>query len=134
LKIETHECRCKNIEDVITYLDTSDMKIKLEVAETVLVLKVQISETLKELTQAEVEEVAKICDKKSIVIVLTSRSGLNCFVYWKSRDMTNLFTIVHYKNEFSWEDREVYQFIADFLGKSLCRWELGELIKLLNKG
>jgi len=102
------------------------MKAQLNDKKSVLMLKVEISENLNEISGSDLNELNHLSKGKSLVIILTSVSDFKCFIYWKLKDMQNFLAISHYKENFVWEDREVYLFIANFLGECLRRGEIGK--------
>ncbi|XP_070506445.1 uncharacterized protein [Chironomus tepperi] len=115
IDVKTTECRCAQIQNLFEYLETSDMKAHLNDKKSILMLKVRISENLSEISSDDLNELNNLCKEKSIIILLTAIKDFKCFIYWKLFNIPNFMTISHYNESFVHEDREVYNFIADFL-------------------
>jgi len=109
-------------------METTEIMNKLKDSKNVLLLKILVCECLNELTEEKLNILSDLCKRKSIVIRFTIRSEFKCIIYWKSKYIQHFWSIMHYKDDFSWEDSEVYSFIADFLGDSLKKGELGKVV------
>lgn len=124
--METSKCRCSTIEDFFAFLETSEIKAQIINNESVLMLTVDIVETLNEISGGDLNELNCLFREKSAVVLFKAVKDFKRFVYWKSKEISNFVTVSHYKEDFGCEDRDVYQFIADFLGESLKKGELGK--------
>ena len=117
----------KNLQYIINLFDSIDLKEELEDKTTVLFLKIHVSDLFDDLNSEAVEEICRKCFKKSIVIFVASENCDKSLIYWKSKDIQQLITLKHYKEEFTENDSKIYKFVADYLAKSLSRGELGTL-------
>lgn len=126
LEIKTHVIQtCKSLKTFFDSLDSPTMIHELEDQTTVLFVKLQINDSLENLDLDEIKYLNSLCFNKSIVIFITSENCFKSLIYWKSKDIPKLITLKHHGDEFTENDRKVYEFVADFLASSLSKGQLG---------
>ena len=59
---------------------------------------------------------------KSIVILVAANDGNEFRIYWKSKDIDKFLTL----KSFNQNDQFLYEYVAEFLAKSLRNGHLGE--------
>jgi len=124
---------CNNLQKFINLFDSDELKHELEDQSTVLLLKIPVSDLFDDIDPVVLEEINRKCFNKSIIIFVTSENSNKASIYWKSKDVQQLITLVHYEEEFTENDSKIYKFIADYLAKSLSKDELGKNLTLQTK-
>ena len=117
---------CKNIQNLKDLFDSVELKQEFEDQTTVLLLKIPVNDLFDDLDPIVLKEINRKCFNKSIVMFVTSENSNKASIYWKSKDIQQLITLVHYEEEFTENDSKIYKFVADYLSKSLSKGELGK--------
>jgi hypothetical protein len=117
---------CRSVNDAFSYLMSPNVRDQLEDTTTILFIKFKINDNFSELSSGEIYELTKQCTKKSIVVYFESLSGDSFSIYWKSKDIQSLLAFAAYKDEVVKEDKELTQFVVDFLVNSLKNGHLGK--------
>jgi len=117
---------CKDLSSVIEFFNTAKITDELK-NEDVLFIKFLIDEDFGELTGSDLSNLANYCSGKSIVILLESKEGHRFSIYWKSNKIPFFLIFKPYDETMSIKDREIYDFIADYLTTCLKLGHLGEL-------
>lgn len=107
--------------------DLSNILENQAATDNVLSIKLQIDDNFEKLSSTELNSLSEKCRNKSIVILLTAKDSDTVYVYWKSKDIDNILILKHYSENYSQDDKKIYEFVAEFLTKSLSKGELGEL-------
>jgi len=124
---------CNKLQNLINLFDSTDLKQELEDQTTVLLLKIQVSDLFDDIDPIVLEDISRKCFNKSIVIFVTSENSNKASIYWKSKDIQQLITLVHYEDELTENDNKIYKFVADYLATSLSKGELGKNLTLQTK-
>ena len=66
------------------------------------------------------------CSKKSIILFLATKNGENFYLIWKSKKIQHFLMIELYKNCEFFNNLKLFEFIAEFLIKSLKQEHLGK--------
>ncbi|XP_070503082.1 uncharacterized protein [Chironomus tepperi] len=110
-----------NIADIFENLKSCDISDNQNKQHEILLLKFQISNSLK---------LNKICQNKSAVIVIDSIVDHKSVICWKLAGIADFFTLKS-KEEFNFEEVEkLNAFVANFLAESLQNNHLGLISKL----
>lgn len=107
-------------------IDLSNILDQLQTTDNILSIKLQIDEHFDEICSDELKSLSEKCKTKSIVILFTSKHSDKVHIHWKSKEIDNFLTLKHYGENYSKDDKKVYEFVAEFLTKSLSRGQLGE--------
>jgi len=124
---------CKNLQNLLDLFDSIELKQELEDQTTVLLLKIPVSDLFDDIDPVVLEEINRKCFNKSIIVFVTSENSNKASIYWKSKDIQQLITLVHYEEEFTENDSKIYKFVADYLATSLSKCELGKNLTLQTK-
>ena len=109
-----------------------NVKDQLSDTETVFLIKFKINENFGNLSSGEIYELTKNCANKSIIVYFASSDEDNFMIYWKSKDAQKILTLSAYKDGFVMDDKDICEYVVDFLVKSLKNGHLGELINGLS--
>ena len=96
-------------------------------------IKLQTDYNIDDFKHTHLKSLQDKCEKKSIVIFLSSKTCNKVSIYWKFKELENFFTLKHYGENYSENDKKIYEFVAEFLVKSLSKGELGELIPKISE-
>jgi len=107
-------------------IDLTNILDQLQSTDKILSIKLQIDEHFDEICSDELKILSEKCTNKSIVILLISKHSEKVLIYWKSKEIDNFLALKHYGENYSKDDKKVYEFIAEFLTRSLSRGQLGE--------
>lgn len=119
---------CKDLSSVLDFFNTTNVTDELKNLENVLFIKFIIDEDFGELTTDDVTKIVESCIKKSVVILLESKEGHRYSIYWKSKNIPFFLIFKPYNETMTVKDREIYDFVADFLTSCLKLGHLGELV------
>jgi hypothetical protein len=117
---------CKDLSSVLDFFNTAKITDELKNTEDVLFIKFLIDEDFGELPGNDMIKLSNDCSGKSIVILLESKEGNRFSIYWKSKDIPFFLVFKPYNETMSMKDRDIYDFIADFLTTCLKLGHLGK--------
>ncbi|XP_070504766.1 uncharacterized protein [Chironomus tepperi] len=116
---------CNNLSSVIDFFNTPNVTDELKNSDSVLYIKFLIDDDFGELTGNDLTKIMDYCNGKSIVILLESKEGQRYSIYWKSKNIPFFLIFKPYNETMTIKDREIYDFIADFLATCLKLGHLG---------
>ncbi|KAL7014891.1 hypothetical protein ACKWTF_016175 [Chironomus riparius] len=112
-------------QETLEELNLSIIIDKLRTSDNIISIKLQINDNFNGFNSVELKSLSEKCANRSIVILLSSKISDKIYIYWKSKDIDYVLSLKHYGENYSQDDKKIYEFIADFLIKSLSRGELG---------
>jgi len=116
----------RNITEALIFFDFSFIKEELTKHDETLLLDIQISGPLEKMRQNELQELSKKCRNKSTVILFATQLHKKFSIYWKSKDSQNFLTLSLYADTPDVNDKNFYDFVSNFLAKSLSSGHIGE--------
>jgi len=106
-------------------LNSPAIKEELRKFRSILFLKFKINGNTYKPSMHELKELNEKCRQTSVVILLSSKNEDDFLIYWKSREISHLLKLVSYKENFGKEDKNLCEFIAEFLVESIFQGNLG---------
>ena len=108
--------------DALNFIDTPapDQEYK------VLKLSVNIQDVIDELSKINLKRLQQKFENQSVVIFITANNGTNFHIYWKSKDSQKVLSLKPYKSCFSETDKDLCEFVTDFLTKCLLNGHSGK--------
>lgn len=94
--------------------------------DVVLFIRLEMINNFEDLKQGQVHKLTKKFRHRSVVLFFESNTNENFIILWKSKDISVFLRLVSYYEKFSNDDRQLCEFIAEFLIKSLCGEHLGK--------
>jgi len=105
------------------------MRNELKKVEECLLIRLDIENNFESFDIKQLDELTKMCIRKSIVVFFTSRSRESSLIFWKSSIIDYLLTLKRPLKKSAFEMKELYGFIADFLIFYISQGHLGKHIK-----
>jgi len=115
----------------MNHFNSEEMDNLLQNSKTILFLRLQIQDVSRKPSLAELDELAIKCSINSIVLFLATRDGKKFYLIWKSNKIQQFLITKIYENCEFFNNLRLFEFIAEFLIKSLKHGHLG---KFHNKG
>ena len=91
----------------------------------VLKFKFIIGKHFNELKQKHLSTLEQKFKYKSIVILIAANNGKEYHVYWKSKDIAQFLTLKSFNKSLTDNDTFLFEYVAEFLAKSLKSGHLG---------
>ena len=117
---------CNDISEIFQIFDTTNIKEEIENIEVTLLLRIKVDQHFGVLSTNEVQQVAKKCKNKSLVILLTSKNEDKFLIYWKSSEIQHFLKLLPYKNTPMLTGKLFFEYLVEFLANSIANGHLGE--------
>jgi len=95
----------------------------------VIVVKLCIEDDVGSISQYELSMLAEKFHKKSVIVIILRKIDDSPLIFWKSDAIGYFFTLNEFSNTTSNDERKIYEFVGDFLIKSLKVGHLGKLFR-----
>jgi len=89
-------------------------------------LKINTDENFDELSTINLKKLQQKFKNKSTVILIAANKGTRFHIYWKSKDSRKVLSLKPYNDCFSEADKDLCEFVADFLAGCLQNEHSGE--------
>jgi len=128
-EIKKFEVNISDFQTIMITLSSNEINDEIQNKETVLVIQIRIENGFDAFDALDGDSIEKLSNRfadKSAVIFLASKTSNNFLIYWKSKDIKNFLFLDFYFYEVSNDKNEqIFNFLADFLAKSLSKGKLG---------
>jgi len=91
----------------------------------VLKYKINIDENYEELSTTDLTKLETRFANQSFVLFVTANNGTRFRIYWKSKDSPHILSLKPYNNYFVETDKDLCEFVADFLADSFTKGHSG---------
>ena len=109
---------CKNLSEAFKFVKFDDSK-------SVLLVETSIEDNFGKFKPQDLTEINKKCKNKSIVLFLAFKNSSKFSIFWKSKELDHFLFLKPYTDEFTENDKKVYEFIVNVLADSLNCGHLG---------
>lgn len=116
----------KDQTKIVEIFDSPSIQEELQKISTNLLIKINIEGHFNQLSQDELKILYLKCKEKSIVILISSKNDKNFFLYWKAKEAENFLMLVPYNDIHIENDKIYFEFVAEFLVKSLINGHFGK--------
>ena len=109
------------------FFNSEEIEILLQNSKNVLLFRLQIKDVSRKPSLTELDELAQKCSTNSIILFLVTKDVGNFYLIWKSDQIQHFLMIKLYENCDFFNNLRLFEFIAEFLIKSLKQGHLGML-------
>jgi len=88
-------------------------------------LKINIDQQFDELSTINLKKLQQKFKNQSFVIFVAANYGTRFHIYWKSKDSQKVLSLKPYNGCFSGTDKDLCEFVTDFLADSLIKGHSG---------
>lgn len=106
--------------------NSEEIENLLKNSKQILLLRLQIKDVSCKPSLTELDNLAQKCSTNSIVMFLATKDGENIYLIWKLRSIQHFLMIKLYENCDFFNNLRLFEFIAEFLIKSLKQEHLGK--------
>ena len=126
MQIKQIEFSINNFQTVMILLSLNEIEQEIQNNEIVLLIRIRVENAFSAFDKANLEKLNNRFADKSVVIFLASKRNNNFIIYWKSKDISKfLFLDFYFYEESSDKNENIFNFIVNFLTKSLSKGKLG---------
>jgi len=118
--------KCRNTSDSIKFLNSKSFNERLKNLSDVFLVKFQLVDNFKDLSENDLKELSEKFKDKSIVIFLASNVIPKFSIHWKSNKHDNFLTLKPYTDIWSKDDEQIYDIATEMIVSSLWNGHLGE--------
>ncbi|KAL7050247.1 hypothetical protein ACKWTF_004010 [Chironomus riparius] len=120
------EFSINNFQTVMILLSLNEIEVEIQNNESVLVIRIRIENAFSAFDKVNLEKLSSRFVEKSVVIFLSSKRNNDFVIYWKSKDIKKFLFLDFYSyEESSCKNENIFNFIVNFLAKSLSKGRLG---------
>jgi len=92
----------------------------------VLKYKINIDNNFDELSKTDLTILETKFARQSFVLFITANNGTRFYIYWKSKDNSKILSLKPNNDYFCETDKDLCEFVADFLADSLNNGHSGK--------
>jgi len=92
----------------------------------VLKYKIKICENFSEFETINLKKLQLEFSNQSIVLFIAANNGTRFHIYWKLKDTSQILSLKPYEDGFSESDKDLCEFVAEFLADSLNNGHSGK--------
>lgn len=92
----------------------------------IIKFKFVVEKNFEELRRKHLKTLEQKCKLKSIVILVAANDGKEFHIYWKSKDIDKFLTFKSFDDKSYKNDKNLFEYAAEYLVKSLKNGNLGE--------
>lgn len=100
----------------------------LQSSKNILFLRLQVKDTLSVPSLPVLDELAKRCATNSVILFLSTKNNENFYIIWKSKEIHHFLMTKMYEDCEKLNNLKLFEFIAEFLVKSLKQGCLGKRV------
>lgn len=114
------------IDDAVECLNSTNVSKELSNIGDTLLIRLVTEEEFKSVDKVYLNELQNVCKLKSVVILFMAKNFKSFKIFWKSKEIDFFLVLKPFeKNKETYDCKELYAFIMDFLLHSLCIKHLG---------
>lgn len=111
---------CVSSNDIFNFITNINTLVN------VIKIKIVADSNECELNLINLKKLRQKFKNKSVILFITANDDNKFSIYWKSKDIKQLLLLKPYKESFLRNDKDLCEFVADFLADSLKIGHLGE--------
>jgi len=111
---------CVSLSDVFNFINDEIT------SKNVIKIKITVENDLSELSLVNQKKLLQKFKNKSVLIFIAAKDDSKFLIYWKSKDIKQLLSLKAYKEIFCRNDKDLCEYVADFLADLLKIGHLGE--------
>jgi len=116
----------KDLPKIIEVFDSPKIREEIQKLSLNLLLKIQVEGNFDQLNSNELKILSEKCKENSIVILVSSKNEEKFLLYWKAAEAENFLKFVPYNYANIENVKIFYEFLAEFIVKSLKNDHFGE--------